>query len=138
VIVYDLRCRKNHRFEGWFQDISSFEEQRIKKIITCPICGDLDIEMIPTSFIKRGKDMHGSAVENAAEISPRQALQLFHDYLNKHFDDVGDRFAEIAVKMNEGDEEKRNIKGTTTRQDEEMLQEKGIEFIKIPVPKFNS
>lgn len=138
MIVYDLRCKQNHKFEGWFQDISSFEEQRDKKIITCPICGDLDIEMVLTSFIKRGKDMHGNAAENTMEVSPRKALQLFHDYLNKHFDDVGDRFAEIAIKMNEGEEERRNIKGTTTRQEEEMLQEKCIEFIKIPIPKFDS
>ncbi|MCK7508188.1 MAG: DUF1178 family protein [Desulfobacterales bacterium] len=37
-----------------------------------------------------------------------------------------------------GDEEKRNIKGTTTPQEEEALKEEGVSFIKIPLPKMDS
>jgi hypothetical protein len=63
---------------------------------------------------------------------------MFHEFLNKHFDDVGERFAEVALKIHRGDEEKRNIKGTTTPQEEDTLREEGIEFLKIPVPKLDS
>lgn len=138
VIIYDLRCRENHIFEGWFKDISAFEEQLEKKLVTCPVCGDSQVELIPTSFIKRGKDIQDKAFEKPQEISPMKALQLFHDYLGKNFEDVGDRFAEVALKIHEGEEDQRNIKGTTTPQEEDILQEKGIQFIKIPIPKFDS
>ena len=33
---------------------------------------------------------------------------------------------------------KRNIKGTTTPQEEDSLREEGVQFIKIPIPKMDS
>ena len=77
-------------------------------------------------------------MKDTKEISPLKAIQLFHDYLNKNFDDVGDRFAEIALKMHYGEKEKRKIKGNTTNAEEELLREEGVQFIKIPLPKLDS
>jgi len=51
---------------------------------------------------------------------------------------VGSGFAEVAIRMHNGEEEKRNIKGTTTGDEEKMLKEEGIHFIKIPLPKYDS
>jgi hypothetical protein len=51
---------------------------------------------------------------------------------------VGDKFAEIALKIHYGDEEKRNIKGTSTPQEEENLKEEGVQFIKVPFLKMDS
>ena len=51
---------------------------------------------------------------------------------------MGDRFAEVAIRIHQGEEEKRNIRGTTTKDEEETLREEGINFIKIPAPKFDS
>ena len=45
------------------------------------------------------------------EIDPHQALQLIHDYLDKHFEDVGADFYKEALKIHYGEAEKRNIKG---------------------------
>ena len=28
MIIYDLKCKKNHKFEGWFKDRTAFEEQK--------------------------------------------------------------------------------------------------------------
>jgi hypothetical protein len=51
---------------------------------------------------------------------------------------VGNRFADVALKIHYGEEEKRNIKGTTTAQEEDNLKEEGVQFVKIPVPKMDS
>jgi len=138
VIIYDLRCKRGHKFEGWFRDASTFEEQKSQKLIACPICGSSDTERIPSPITVVGKDVRTSGRKNTKEISPVKTMQLFHEYLDKNFDDVGDRFAEIALRIHYGEEEKRNIKGTTTKNEEELLKEEGVQFIKIPLPKLDS
>ncbi|MBT8490330.1 MAG: DUF1178 family protein, partial [Deltaproteobacteria bacterium] len=72
------------------------------------------------------------------EVSPLMALKMFHDFIDREFDDVGEKFADVAINIHKGLEEKRNIKGTTTKTDEETLNEEGVEYIKIPAVKFDS
>lgn len=138
MIIYDLRCKKNHGFEGWFNNRLAFEDQKSRKLISCPICGDTEVEMVPTSISIMCKDQKEHVREQARDISPAKALQHLHQFLDKNFEDVGDRFAEVAMRIHHGEEDKRNIKGTTTREQDEILKEKGIQFIKVPVPKFDS
>jgi hypothetical protein len=129
MIAFDLFCSKGHKFECWFKDSSSFEEQKSTGMITCPICDDHQIEKAFSPFaIKRG----GERVK--VEIDPHQALQLVHEYLDKHFDDVGAEFYKEALKIHYGETEKRNIKGTAT-EEEVILKEEGVPFLKIPILK---
>jgi hypothetical protein len=65
-------------------------------------------------------------------------LEMVHDFVSRNFDDVGDQFAETALKIHRGEEGKRNIRGVTTEKEEETLREAGVDFVKIPVPKFDS
>jgi hypothetical protein len=138
VIIYDLKCEKGHKFEGWFKDRSAFENQKSKRLITCPVCGNSDVEMIPSTMSIMARDTKAINRENVEELSMPRAIKLFHEYLNKNFDDVGKKFADIALKIHHGKEEKRNIKGTTTESEEDILREEGVQFIKIPVTKFDS
>ncbi len=138
MIIYDLRCDHNHNFEGWFKDRLAFEDQRIKKIVTCPICGSFEVVMVPSSISILAKDHKNSKKENIRDFSPVQALEMFHDFLDKNFEEVGNKFAEVALKIQSGEEDKRNIKGTTTKEEEEILKEAGVQFMKVPVPKFDS
>jgi hypothetical protein len=138
VIIYDLKCEKRHKFEGWFKDRSTFENQKSKRLITCPVCGNSDVEMIPSTMSIMARDTKAINREDVEELSMPRAIKLFHEYLDKNFDDVGKKFTDIALKMHHGEEEKRNIKGTTTESEEDMLREKGVQFFKIPVTKFDS
>ena len=138
MIIYDLKCDKDHKFEGWFNDMAAFEDQKTRKLITCPICGSSEVEMVPSSVTIMGKDLVESRGKSSKDISPIKALQLFHEYLDKNFSDVGNKFAEVALKIHRGEEDKKNIKGTTTKSEEETLKEEGIQFIKVPIPKFDS
>jgi hypothetical protein len=136
VIVYDLKCDKNHKFEGWFKDRASFEEQKEKKLISCPICGSFNVGLLISSVAIMGKGPAKS--DEKKELSPMKALKILHEYIDKTFEDVGSRFADVALKMHRNEEERKNIKGTTTKDEEETLKEEGVDFVKIPIPKFNS
>jgi hypothetical protein len=85
-----------------------------------------------------GKDWKEPKRAEGTEVSAMKMLQALNEYINKNFEDVGEKFAEVALKIHHGDEERRNIKGTTTPREEETLREKGVDFVKIPVPKFDS
>ncbi|HVO66085.1 MAG TPA: DUF1178 family protein [Syntrophales bacterium] len=138
MIIYDLNCKKGHKFEGWFKDRSAFEDQKSQRLITCPVCGSSDVKMVPSAMSIMAKDTKTTMKENVEELSMPRAIKLFHEYINKHFDDVGKNFADIALKMHHGEEEKRNIKGTTTEVEEDILREEGVQFFKIPLTKFDS
>jgi len=138
VIIYDLKCEKKHSFEGWFNDRNSFEEQKKKKLIACPVCESSDIDIVPSSITVMGKESEKLKNKNSKDFSPMKALQLFHEYMDKTFEDVGSRFAEVALRINAGEEDSRNIKGTTTEREEAILTEEGVPFVKIPIPKFDS
>lgn len=40
MILFDLRCRQGHAFEGWFRDGAAYEEQASLGVIACSVCGD--------------------------------------------------------------------------------------------------
>jgi hypothetical protein len=138
VIIYDLRCDHGHKYEGWFQDRQAFETQRSGKLITCPVCGSMETEIVPASVTLLGKDKGPTKKSADVEISPLKYLEQLHRQIDKYFDDVGEQFVEVAVRIHRGEEDRRNIRGVTTERDEETLREEGVPFVKIPIPKFDS
>ncbi len=138
MIIYDLKCRKNHKFEGWFKDRSAFEEQSRQNLVICPVCGEAGAEVVPSSVAVMGREMKPAPKNQSRELYPIKAIQQFNEYLEKNFDDVGRKFAEVAMKIHRGEEEARNIKGTTTHQEEETLREEGVQFFKVPILKLDS
>jgi len=138
MIIYDLKCEKGHIFEGWFKDRDAWIMQNSRNLVSCPVCNSTHIEIIPSSITIMGKDSKMADKSQDKEISPAAALRMLHSYIDNNFEDVGDKFAEVALKIHYGDEEKRNIKGTSTPQEEENLKEEGVKFIKIPYPKMDS
>ncbi len=133
MIAFDLFCSKGHKFECWFKDSSSFEEQKSTGLITCPICNDHQIEKAFSPFrIKKNGE------KKREEIDPQQAyqaLQIINDYIDKHFEDVGADFYKEALKIHYGETEKRNIKGTASTEEEVILKEEGVQFFKVPIIK---
>lgn len=140
MIVYDLRCENGHKFEGWFKDSSAFADQQARKLISCPVCGSGSNKIAPSSVMYIGKEASSarSRDKKPEELSLQKAYDLLKDYVDHHFEDVGDRFTEVAVKIHRGLEEERNIKGTTTQSEEEYLTEEGIKYFKIPSVKLDS
>ena len=132
MIAYDLQCVNGHSFEGWFEDEKSYLDQKKKGLVTCPLCDDTAVSRIPSAFaIKSSSTGTGSRLsgEALANIGNQVA-----EYVEKHFDNVGSDFAKEALKIHFGVSEPRNIRGTSTQEEEKTLKEEGIEFYKIPLP----
>lgn len=47
MIVYNLGCTNEHRFEGWFASADEFERQQHDKLLNCPLCGSDNIARLP-------------------------------------------------------------------------------------------
>lgn len=44
MIVFDLECRAGaHRFEGWFASSHDFAGQQARGLVSCPVCGALEV-----------------------------------------------------------------------------------------------
>jgi hypothetical protein len=140
VIIYDLKCEQGHTFEGWFQDRENWILQNSRNLVACPVCNSTKIDIVPSSITIMGKDKDTRAENKSQskEMSPLAALKMLQQYVNKNFEDVGDKFAEVALNMHYGNEENRNIKGTSTPEEEKNLKEEGVKFIKIPSVKLDS
>ncbi|MGB5423280.1 MAG: DUF1178 family protein [Desulfobacterales bacterium] len=133
MIAYDLQCVNGHSFEGWFEDEKTFKDQEKKGLIACPVCDMTAVTRIPSTFaIKssaRSSPPSGSTAAQMEQLSLR-----INDFIEKNFDNVGCDFAKEALKMHYGVTEQRNIRGTSSPEEEKTLKEEGIEFIKIPIP----
>lgn len=135
MIAYDLQCSNGHRFEGWFEDSQSFDQQNSQGLVACPVCEDTLISKLPSTFAIKGAST-GSPGMSQADPEALAALgQQIVDYVEKNFDNVGADFAQEALKMHYGVTEPRNIRGVSTPQEEETLKNEGIDFYKVPVPQ---
>ncbi|MBM4402592.1 MAG: DUF1178 family protein [Candidatus Cloacimonetes bacterium] len=137
MIAFDLICSNGHKFECWFKDSDSFEKKRSFGIIHCPVCNDNQVEKTFSTFaIKKYSNKKEEKKEE--KIDPHQAyqaLQFITEYVNKNFEDVGLNFTKEALKIHFGEAEKRNIKGLALPDEEKILQEEGVPFLKLPVLK---
>lgn len=130
MIAFDLICSNGHKFECWFKNSDSFEEQKSFGVINCPVCDDNHVEKAFSTFaIKK----YGEKKED--KIDPYHALQMVYEYIDKNFEDVGIDFTKEALKIHYGEAKKRNIKGMTLPDQEKLLKDEGVQFFKIPIIK---
>lgn len=133
MIIFDLKCARGHEFEGWFKSRDEFHREKDESRLSCPICTDEAITVLPSGgHISRSS-------EGESHLSGGMAFhKAVGEFLSRHFEDVGNHFAEEAVKMHLGEADHRNIRGTLTTEEEQDLVEDGIEFYKVHMPKFDS
>lgn len=135
MIAYDLQCANGHAFEGWFEDSAAFKAQKKKGLIACPVCNDTDIVKLPSRFaIKTSSGFKPKETASPENQAIAQLGRQISDFVEKNFDNVGCEFAREALKIHYGVVEPRNIRGVSTQAEEKLLQQEGVQFIKIPVP----
>jgi len=134
MIAFDLICSKGHKFECWFKDSASFENQNASRIINCPVCNDSRVEKALSTFAIK-KTVAKKKEEDKVEADPRQVMRLIQDYVDKNCEDVGLDFTKEALKIHYGESKKRSIKGTATPDQETLLKQEGVQFFKIPIVK---
>lgn len=131
MIAYDLQCRAGHAFEGWFEDEKAYKGQKRKGLLSCPVCNSTDVVRVPSTFAIK---VAGSPRPAAPKIDPARIGQKIVDFVEANFDNVGTDFAKEALKIHYGAAAPRNIRGTSTTEEEKVLKQEGIEFIKVPLP----
>jgi hypothetical protein len=47
MILFQLRCDQDHRFEGWFRNNDAYEQQAAGGLLSCPLCGRSDVRKAP-------------------------------------------------------------------------------------------
>ncbi|NJL58518.1 MAG: DUF1178 family protein [Desulfobacteraceae bacterium] len=131
MIVFDLQCGSGHIFEGWFKDGQAYQEQNEKHLISCPICSDTSVSKRPSAFAVRNSheqklpEKHTEFAELGKELA---------EFMDKHFENVGSEFAKEALMMHYGVSEPKNIRGTSSPEEEKTLEKEGIRFFKLPMP----
>ena len=141
MIKYDLICSLSHSFEGWFSSSVDYEEQHKKGLVSCPICGDLNIERaIVAPAIKKSKpeaDLKKRNISNFNEAELQTKMRTLTKEIEKHTIDVGDNFAEEATMIYNGKKKSKPIRGTATKKEEKELNKEGVPYIKLPLIKDN-
>lgn len=125
MIVFDLQCRTGcETFEAWFRSSADYDEQRRSGLVECPFCQSADIEKAPMAprLPKKGA---GSPLARIAAI---QAEML------KESRWVGDKFAETARAMHNGEVEREQVHGQATLEQAKSLVEEGVPVAPLPLP----
>jgi len=150
MIILDLVCELEHRFEGWFKKSSDFDLQLVNGQLTCPICGVNEIikfnekdnvksviEIEPYNLLKE-KLNKSEVIINTTEVDVNALTSDFIDRLNdfveQHFDDL-----DINLSADVNSIENPNLISSHSEQKEiKVLSEEGVTVIAIPKKKKNN
>lgn len=134
MIAFDFECSRGHVFEGWFDNLSSFEEQNAKNLISCPFCDDTNIKRKLSPVAMKSFPAKETAKESEPIDYKRLAKELVQ-YIQEEFEDLGADFTKEALKIHYGVAEERNIRGSATESEEKILEQEGIRYFKLPMIK---
>jgi hypothetical protein len=133
MIVYDLICAYQHRFEGWFDSAEDYVRQRDETVIRCPICDNAAIERRPSANIQvaRTEASGEQRKEVAVAGGDAGALKVVRRLIAQT-ENVGRAFPEEARKIHYDEAPKRGIRGQATLEEAEELRDEGIDFMSLP------
>ncbi len=138
MIVYDLKCPKDHVFEAWFADSAAFDRQAKRGAVSCPLCGSTKVAkalMAPNVATGNSeKRMMKAKRTNQALARYMSALHKVREHIEHNCDYVGDKFAEEARKIHFGEVDSHDIYGEATEDESRELEEEGIEVESVPWP----
>jgi hypothetical protein len=132
MILFKLRCRAEHEFDAWFRDGATYDRQAGRGQIACPQCGDSAVDKAPMAprLGRSGGDEKTTASPSPAQL--RRMLQEVRRHVEANCDYVGERFAEEARRIHNGDAEARGIYGEASEDESQALADDGIEVARIP------
>ncbi|HLO95607.1 MAG TPA: DUF1178 family protein [Burkholderiaceae bacterium] len=79
MLVLNLACAAGHLFEGWFASGEDCESQQRRGLLSCPVCGSLEVERRPSaprlnvSHLRAEKAGQGASARAAAASSATPA-----------------------------------------------------------------
>ncbi len=144
MIIYDLCCENDHRFEGWFQSAEDFQSQQARHLVCCPTCDTNVLRRIPSAVsigMRHGENADGQSANAKAAIGKARTatetqVAAIHRQLVKamvlNCEDVGSSFAEEARKIHYDEVPNRSIRGDASKEECEALQDEGIPILRLP------
>jgi len=132
MIAFDLKCKNNHTFEGWFDDNEALEQQQKDGLLECPICNTKQVVKIFSSFAIKGSTL--PSADQPSQVDFAELGRQIIEYVKDNTDDVGSDFTKEALKIHYGVSKPRSIRGVSTPNEEKILKEEGIDFLKVPIP----
>lgn len=152
MICYRLRCAHDHVFEGWYKDSSTFAMLRQKNLLNCPECGTSSVDQAPMAPAIVGRaperlpqsdptptpDMAAPPAPAAGQIPPGlpdamlSALRDVRRTIEENCENMGNRFADEALRIHYGEAPERGIYGEMSQSQREELEEEGVAFQNVP------
>jgi hypothetical protein len=135
MILFQLACANDHRFEAWFRDSAAFDRQCAAGDIGCPICADTHVSKAPMAPHVAKSALKADGAEDRARKVTRELMEVM-DNLRRHVEDkcdyVGVDFAEEARRIHYGETDPRGIYGKASENERSALKEEGIEVHRFP------
>jgi hypothetical protein len=146
MIVFELSCEKQHRFEGWFASGDAFDQQSMRGQLCCPVCSSSQVNKLPSSKIKRAEQVRVPQPKSESETNVQTAmpnaeqraqLMALVDQILQNTENVGPKFADEARKIFHKEAPERAIRGVATADETRELIEEGVPVLPLPVPPQN-
>ncbi|OQY51309.1 MAG: hypothetical protein B6230_05235, partial [Desulfobacteraceae bacterium 4572_89] len=114
------------------------ENQQSQGILQCPVCETTSVEQKLSPISIRSSSSSSNQKQQSIQAS-QEAIAEFtekiSEYVEKNYENVGSSFSKEALKMHYGTTEFRNIRGTTTKEEEKILTKEGVPVVKMPLLK---
>jgi hypothetical protein len=131
MIRYALSCGDGHEFEGWFSDSADYDRQLSDGLVECPLCGSPRIHkqiMAPAVVGAKKRD----PAESKKRSMMMEVMGQVRAHVEANFDYVGDKFANEARRIHEGESEERGIYGEASPEEVRGLVEDGVPVSPLP------
>ncbi|MBV9331366.1 MAG: DUF1178 family protein [Alphaproteobacteria bacterium] len=130
MIVYNLRCDRDHEFEAWFSDSAAFDSQSSDGKLVCPVCDTTAVSKAPMAPAIAGTRNAQAAPAELKRM--RKFMTGLRKYVEENAEYVGTRFPEEARKIHYGECEERPIYGEASLGEAKELIEEGIDVAPLP------
>jgi len=143
MIRYALKCPNGHGFESWFESADAFDTLSARDLITCPICGAVEIAKAimaprintPTTAPDepaQPAQTTPAAPQAQSEATLEQALTRMRADVEANSEYVGGDFAREARDMHDGLTPERAIHGEARLDEARKLFEDGVPVAPLP------
>ena len=134
--VFNLHCEQGHAFEGWFASVEAFDAQLAGGQVQCPACGSTAIsKALSAPRLNLGAVAPAPSRQVAAMPTAEQMQALFLKMAREivaNTEDVGEKFADEARRIHYKEAPERGIRGVTSKEEAEALEEEGIKVMPMP------
>lgn len=125
MIVFDLQCRDGgETFEAWFRSNADYEEQRGGGLVECPFCHSANIAKAPMA----------PRVPRKGSENPLVRLAAMQAEMLKDSRWVGEKFADTARAMHNGEIAREQVHGQATLEQAKSLVDDGVPVAPLPLP----